>query len=347
MRRSADLHVGFVTNVRGGVYYFSRTLANGLMLKGCFVDFLFLSRPSLKDFYRFLVGRNFDILHINFSSLAPFSCFKRRLHGVSSIETVHGVPQPWLEPSLKFKVGYSLESFFLSRMNQCVDVFVSISRYVSKELKRIYGVNSVVIHNGIDLSKVVHLDKLECKRKLGFSSSDKVVLFVGKMHPYKDPLTLVRAFPHILNEVGDTFLLMVGRGELLGEVKRIVKRLGLMGSVFIFGEVSRGFLEICYNAADVFVLPSVNEAFGIVLLEAMAHGVPVVASNSGACPEVIGDAGLLFSPGDHFDLADKILRLLTDEELVRRLGEVGVRRVKKFSVDKMVESYFRLYMKLL
>ena len=343
----SELHIGLITNVRGGVYYFSRTLASGLISKGCRVDFLFLSRPSLKAFYRFLVGRHFDILHINFASLAPFSCFKRRLHGVSCIETVHGVPQPWLEPSLKFKVGYSLESFFLSRMNRCVDVFVSISRYVSKELKRIYGVDSIVIHNGIDLRRVKRLDKVECKRRLGFSSNDKVILFVGKMHPYKDPLTLVRAFPYILNEVGRTYLLMIGRGELLGKVKRTVEKFGLSENVFIFGEVSRGFLEVCYNAADVFVLSSVNEAFGIVLLEAMAHGVPVVASNSGACPEVIGNAGLLFSQGNHLDLADKVIRLLVDEELMKHLGEAGVKRVKKFSVDKMVEGYFRLYMKLL
>jgi len=343
----SELHIGLITNVRGGVYYFSRTLASGLMSKGCRVDFLFLSRPSLKAFYRFLVGRHFDILHINFASLAPFSCFKRRLHGVSCIETVHGVPQPWLEPSLKFKVGYSFESFFLSRMNRCVDVFVSISRYVSKELKRIYGVDSIVIYNGIDLQRVKRLDKVECKRKLGFSPDDKVILFVGKMHPYKDPLTLVRAFPYILNEISRTYLLMIGRGELLGKVRRLIEKFGLSENVFIFEEVSRGFLEVCYNAADVFVLSSVNEAFGIVLLEAMAHGVPVVASNSGACPEVIGNAGLLFSQGNHLDLADKVIRLLVDEELMKHLGEVGVKRVKKFSVDKMVEGYFRLYMKLL
>jgi len=318
------------------------------MSRGCFVEFLFLGRPDLNSVCRFLFKRHFDIIHVNFASLAPFLYFKKLLHhDVSCVETVHGVPQPWLEPSLKFKIGYSSESFFLRKMNQHMDAFVSVSQFVKKELKRIYGIDSIVIYNGIDLREIRHLDRVKCKEMLGFSPNGKVILFIGKMHPYKDPLTLVRAFPLILQEVKDVYLLMIGKGELLKKVKKNIKTLGLVKKVLIFEEVSKEFLEVCYNAADIFVLSSVNEAFGIVLLEAMAHGLPVVASNSGACPEVVGNAGLFFSQGDYFDLADKVLRLLTDEKLTRRLGEVGMQRVKTFSIEKMAENYFRLYMRLL
>jgi len=103
-------------------------------------------------------------------------------------------------------------------------------------------------------------------------------------------------------------------------------------------------LEMLYDVADVFVLPSVNEAFGMVLLEAMASGLPVIASNSGACPEVVGNAGILFNQGNSTDLAEKIVTLSFDKGLSRKLAKAGQKRVKKvFCWKDKIRQYWELY----
>jgi len=108
--------------------------------------------------------------------------------------------------------------------------------------------------------------------------------------------------------------------------------------------VSDARLKILYDTADLFVLTSVGEAFGMTLLEAMASGVPVIASNSGACPEVVENAGILFSQGNYTKLAEKILRLSNEKELLRKLGEAGLKRVREtFSWEDKVDQYLKLY----
>ncbi|MEJ2241190.1 MAG: glycosyltransferase, partial [Candidatus Bathyarchaeota archaeon] len=120
---------------------------------------------------------------------------------------------------------------------------------------------------------------------------------MGKLIPKKSPFTLIQSINYILNKHKDIKLLIVGSGILEESIRCKVKKLGLENYVKFFGYIGKEDLDKCYSAADLFVLPSINEPFGIVLLEAMAFGCPIIASNSGACPEVVGDSGLLFKQG--------------------------------------------------
>lgn len=164
------------------------------------------------------------------------------------------------------------------------------------------------------------------------------------MHPYKDPLTLIKSISKAIEKNPNLLLVAVGDGDLYDDVKKEVIRLDLLNYVEILREVSNKKLKILYNVADAFVLPSVSEAFGITLLEAMASGVPVIASNSGACAEVIGNAGLLFDRGNYIELAEKILSLSYDKELSRNLSEAGLKRAKEtFSWEDKIDQYLKLY----
>ena len=150
-----------------------------------------------------------------------------------------------------------------------------------------------------------------------------MILFVGKLIPTKDPLTLIKSIKYASDKCKNLRSIIVGTGELNEKIRNETKRLELEDQIKFFGFIKKEDLWKCYSAADLFVLPSVNEAFGIVLLEAMAFGLPIIASDSGACPEVIGKAGILFKQGDYEDLGKKILKMMTDFKTRKQLSRAG------------------------
>jgi glycosyltransferase involved in cell wall biosynthesis len=137
---------------------------------------------------------------------------------------------------------------------------------------------------------------------------------------------------------------MVGSGELYEEIKKEASILNISSHVKLIGYVDHHTLKLYYDAADLLVLPSVTEALGNVLLEAMAFGLPIIASNTGACPEIVGDAGILFKQGDYNDLSEKIMTMKYDKELLKKLGDTGLMRVKNvFTWKEKINQYLNLY----
>jgi len=122
-----------------------------------------------------------------------------------------------------------------------------------------------------------------------------------------------------------------------------VEALGLRDSIVLVGEVAEAHLPLFYSAADVFVLPSYVEGFGLTVLEAMACGTPVVCSKAGALPEVAGDAGLLVEPHDARGFAEAIATALGDGELRHGLIEEGLRRCRSFSWERTARETLAVY----
>jgi glycosyltransferase involved in cell wall biosynthesis len=165
-----------------------------------------------------------------------------------------------------------------------------------------------------------------------------VILFVGRMAGNKRIDLLVEALSLVRQKVPDAVLMLVGddRGNLAIEenVARARQRataLGIADAVIFTGSVDD--LAEYYRLADVYATASLHEGFGVPPIEAMACGVPVVASRATAHPEVIGDAGLLCEPGNPADLADKIIQVLTDDALCGELVQRGLERAQEFSVE--------------
>lgn len=154
----------------------------------------------------------------------------------------------------------------------------------------------------------------------------RVVLFVGRLHRSKGVDTLIAAMPTILRCEPETILFLVGPdwGDR-ARFTRQIQDLGLESKVVLAGPLNRSELVSAYRGAALMVLPSTYEAFGIVLIEAMAARLPVVASNAAAIPYVVshGETGLLFPMGDHAALANCVVALLRDEHLRRPMGERG------------------------
>jgi glycosyltransferase involved in cell wall biosynthesis len=167
---------------------------------------------------------------------------------------------------------------------------------------------------------------------------DKIILFVGNLdraHYFKGVGYLLRAFALVANNTKDkgVKLIIIGQGDLLSEYRILSEKLGIADKVIFAGYISDEDLPQYYNLADLFVLPSIDksEAFGLVLLEAMASGKPTIASDLVGVRSVVkeGKTGLLAEVKNENDLADKINKLLANDELRRKMGEAGRQLVEE------------------
>jgi glycosyltransferase involved in cell wall biosynthesis len=190
----------------------------------------------------------------------------------------------------------------------------------------------------IDDSKLV--DRLRHKYVL----PDRFVLSVGSLEPGKNRTTLLKAFAGLRCRDVEHKLVVAGqRAWKYGDDFRLAEELGLKGQVIFTGYVPPEDMPALYNAADLFVFPSLYEGFGLPVLEAMACGVPVVASNVSSIPEVTGDAALLTGPRDADALTDAMERILKDYDLRSDLRQRGLARAATFSWERAARETIAVY----
>ncbi len=186
------------------------------------------------------------------------------------------------------------------------------------------------------------------KRSLGFNSSDVLVSSVGHLHPWKNPLGLLRGLSPAFKRISGLKLVLVGQGPLESAVSASVVRNGLKGRVRILSRVSDSLIDRLYTASDIFASAATNEGFGIAVADAMGHGVPVIVARAGAYPELVGDCGFLFKTSVPEEISDYVLQLAGNPALSSELGRSGQRRVEKlFSWDTSARLYSELYGRIL
>ncbi|MBP0450224.1 glycosyltransferase family 4 protein [Kitasatospora sp. RG8] len=177
----------------------------------------------------------------------------------------------------------------------------------------------------------------ELRRRLGLADRP-VVVCVSRLVPRKGQDTLIEAMPQILADVPDAVLLIVGGGPYRADLEKLADARGVRASVRFTGSVPWEELPAHYGAGDVFAMPCRTrrggldvEGLGIVYLEASATGLPVVAGDSGGAPDAVleGETGYVVPGGSPAAAAERIVRLLNDEELRRRMGEAGRRWVDR------------------
>ncbi|HEX9991106.1 MAG TPA: glycosyltransferase [Chloroflexia bacterium] len=204
-----------------------------------------------------------------------------------------------------------------------------------------------VIYNGIDRAQFApRRDRAETRSELGISDGTQVIGTVGRLSAEKGGVDLlIKAVACLRNEHPQARLVIVGDGPLRAGLEEVAARLG--EDVIFTG--TRTDVARLLNAMDVFVLPSLHEAFPIAILEAMAVRLPVVATRVGGVPEVIqdGTTGLLVPPNDEEALHQALRRLLTEPKLADSLAQAGQKHVyEHFTIDKMVQNVEHLYEKL-
>jgi len=226
--------------------------------------------------------------------------------------------------------------------------FIAISQFIRDRLI-LYGVNAdriAMVYNGIEVDRFAPDPeaRIAWRRSQGIGPDEVVVSTVGRLDPIKRVDTIVHAFGELVKRGVPAQLFVAGAGPLESDLKAISAGLGLADRIHWLGHVENALP--LFQASDIFTLASVGEAFGFVLAEAMACGVPCVGSRCGGIPEVVdeGRTGLLATPGDPCSFADAYERLARDGGLCRAMGQAGVDRVRRlFDVDGAVENTLAVY----
>lgn len=297
-------------------------------------DFRWIRRVA-----HFIRTREVDLMHAHEFVMNTYSSLISFLTGVPCIATVHGknyYPEKWRRIA-----AYR----FVSKTSKMVAVSEDIKRFLIDRV-HIKGERITTVWNGIELSSYRPDDKIRGKMRsaLGIDEQQPVIGCVGNLYPVKAHTYLLQALAVVRESFPNIRLLLIGRGKLLSTLKIESVDLDVEDNVLFLG-----FREdVCalLQAIDIFVLPSISEGLPLSILEAMAARRPVLATNVGGIPEAItdGETGLLVPPRDSQVLAEKILLLLENADLSRRLVESAEHSViSSFSAENMVRRYEELY----
>jgi len=296
-----------------------------------------------------------DVVHAHFSTppgeMAALRYAKKKK--LPFIITYHG---DWQESFGGF-IRRAALSFYnkhlIDKVLSSADVIVSPSEHYISESRFLgkYKDKTITIPNGINLNDFdIQYSKEECRKKLGLATEKHIILFLGKLAPYKSPHLLVKAMPTVISKFPNVEVVFVGDGRLKQQLKELSRRLGVEKSIRLTGFVEEGLKPFYYKAADIFVLPSTmrTEVFPLVLLEASASGLPMIVSDLKTFRCIIEDGwnGLFTKRDDYKSLGDAIIYLLENEDLRKTMGRNAKEKVKAYSWEKIAEKYEEVYQRL-
>lgn len=331
-------------------------------------------RPWLTNYHTGIKRKLYNLYHLPFLFRATVTLVKiirhyqvDLVHTVNSVvfdgalaAAVAGVPHVWhireaLDPSgfLKFSFGFKLARTLIKLFSRRVIV-------ISNAIGRFYlntssDANKIrVVYNAIDLSLYDDdPNPRDIRQMLKIPATAKVVGLVGQMRPWKRHEDFLRAGVIVKQSVSDVFFLVVGGDfdaseEYAQKIRMLSSDLGLAEQIAWLGFYDR--IGQVFKAMDLFVLPSETEAFGRVIIEAMALSKPVVATTVGGIPEIVVDSvtGLLVPPRSPEKLAEAIIKILKDPLLAAAMGQAGRQRVEQnFTVEKYIDNVIAVYQELL
>jgi glycosyltransferase involved in cell wall biosynthesis len=216
------------------------------------------------------------------------------------------------------------------------DLIIAVSRFTACAVEQLLGVDQKrirVVPHGVRPPRAVSIDR------------EKLVLSVGSIQKRKNTARLVRAFAAM--PAGWRLVLAGGRGYGADETLREIERSPRRSDIEAPDHVSPARLAELYASAGIFAFPSLDEGFGIPILEAMANGAPVLTSNRSSMPEVCGGAGLMVDPENEEELAAVLCRLADDEELRSTLAARGRERAREFTWERTVAETWSVYREVL
>ena len=304
---------------------------------------------ALRSIYGVIKKEKIDIVHTNLFGADIYGRISAKLANVKSvITTIHNLAYNSPE---NFRSGF----FFKRRKildaltgRLCNKSFIAVSNAVKKSAEESLGFKNIkLIYNSVDLKKFSPLlpgEKKSARESLGLKENTVVIVTTGRLDPQKGHAFLLEALnaPGIKNE--NVALLLLGCGVLEDNLKDIIKTRGLEDKVIFLGRKKE--VRQIVGCADIFVLPTISEGFGLSLLEAMALKVPCVASRTGGINEIIEDGrdGLLAEPGCADSIAQALVKLIGDPGKRRGIALSGYDKVvNNFDIEKNVKMLEKTY----
>ncbi len=276
---------------------------------------------------------------------------KNKYRAIHAYQASYGGGAAWLVktffPKTKFVLtlqeGKELDKqvwvikFFRNLMIRKADAITAISAYLADFAKSVNTKAKIsVIPNGVDMEKF----------KLAGNPGKNTLITVSRLVPKNGVGDLIKAMKKVGDEIPGANLIIVGDGPLKESLMFKVKSLKLESQIEFSGGVSHGETPEYLNRASVFVRPSLSEGLGSAFLEAMASGLAIIGTPVGGIPDFLkdGETGLFCKPGDADDIADKMIKLLKNDELRNRLADNGRRLIQeKHSWNKVAEEFKKLY----
>ncbi|HTC55894.1 MAG TPA: glycosyltransferase family 1 protein [Candidatus Sulfotelmatobacter sp.] len=249
----------------------------------------------------------------------------------------------------------SLHFQLTKRVLQGAARIFAVSNFTKLEVEKLFGIPAgriEVVYNAID-ERFLRGHASAADRELiaeRYQVTYPFLLYAGRISPHKNVVRMIEAFSALKTELEkdqafpDLKLIIIG-DDVSGnpDLRRTVIRSGVQNDVRFLGFVPIEVLRIFYDAAKIFVFPSLYEGFGLPPLEAMAHGTPVVTSNVSSLPEVVGNAAVLVHPENVFEIMRALHRVLLDQTLREKMKERSYRQVTKFSWEKSVRRIMEVY----
>jgi len=300
---------------------------------------------------------NFDLInaHTPVPFYADVAAMVSKIHKIPFVLTYHNdnVKNTFTMNIIAniYNYSFNLATLKLSKF------IITPSPYCYNESKFLKKIEDKLrwIPPGVDINKYDIGNSFKIHDDHGIPRSSKIVLFVGQMskaHAHKGIDDLIKAVKKVLREIKDVYLVLVGRGDMIPEYKKMCGTFGIIDNVIFTGFVDENTLIKYYKSSDVVVLPSttVQEGFGMVLIEGNACGKPVIGTRVGGIQYVIkdGETGLLVPPKNPKALADAIIYLSNSEDVREKMGKNGRKIVEEiYTWKKATEMTEKVYRKLL
>lgn len=296
-----------------------------------------------RKIFKILDEINPDIIHIQTSFLlAKAASLYSKKFAVASVATGHYAAGEF-EHTFKILGISSLIGFVIKKFSKNVWKNVDLITFPSDFARKYFFGNEdnkgkiVILSNGIDINRFSNnLPKF----------GKNTILYVGRLEPHKNVECLIAAMPRILSKI-DAKLILVGKGSQEQYLKKLVKKLGLKSKVVFFGLALEGKIKRIYKKANVFVTASLSENQPLSLLEAIASGLPIVATNVGGIPSLVkkGVNGFLFDPYDTKSLSEYVIKILSDKKLSTRMSKKSLEIAKEHDIEMVVDKLLSLYQK--
>ena len=307
------------------------------------------SFANYMEMQRVVNAHEVDLLHI------PHTFWRPLFIRAPYVLTVHDLLDYMYRARTNNPISRVLHAYGTRQVMRKASRIFAVSQFTKKDVARHFGVPAEkieVVYNALDDNFLRgHATPLEQANIRGrYQLESPFLLYAGRISPHQNVARIIEAFSALKGELAkdgaypDLKLIVIGDEVSKNpDIRRAVIRSGMQHEVRFLGYVPIDVLRVFFDMAKVFVFPSLYEGFGLPPLEAMAHGTPVVASNTTALPEVVGQAAMMVNPENVFEISRALQRVLTDQGLRERLKAAGLEQAQRFRWDQSVGRILKVY----
>jgi glycosyltransferase involved in cell wall biosynthesis len=275
-----------------------------------------------------------------------------RRYKIPVIGSIHVLPQNMLTPFFNFKFYNIIKEYtwkYLVYFFNLVDwATIPTKTGANMFIKRGLRTKITPISNGLETEVFNPKNNGEYLRERFNLPNKNIVLFTGRINEEKNLDVLIKSIPYVLKKIDAHFLLVGSGGEYKNKLVNLAQKLQIKDHTTFTDFLDWKDYPNIYNIADVFAIPSESELQSIVTMEAIASGLPVVVVNNGALPELASmNNGFLFEPKNSEQMAEKIIKVLSDEELKKNMGANSLKLIKKHSMDSVTCEFENTFKKVI